>query len=128
MSLRGAFGRRSNLIVSSAITDFRRAWLIMRSSDLLHKFAGARFFTESGSCCFSRFWHEIMQSAIIKAGLSLVVTHLKGFNNRYYASSHIPASNCRGVHFDSFPRLELSRSLWLPESYSQSADHRNPGL
>jgi len=35
--------------IGGAVTDFRRAWLIKTSSDLLHKFKRAGFLTESGS-------------------------------------------------------------------------------
>jgi hypothetical protein len=44
--------------IGSAVTDFRRAWLIMRSSDLLHKFKPGRIQSESGPVLLLA--HQIM--------------------------------------------------------------------
>ena len=55
-------------IVSSAITDFRRAWLIKTSSDLLHKFKRAGFLTESGSFSFQR----VLLSALFQLEFSII--------------------------------------------------------
>ena len=140
MSLQGAFGRRSNLIVSSAITDFRRAWLIKTSSDLLHKLLTGRPQTETGRFFIiriARFQRDKMLRFFVKiifllAALVFIIMKNQGGDRRVFFKqpAEEPAHQSEISFFDGkYQDLLNSYSLRQPgDAWRLAPSHNSKNL